>query len=77
MQRNAGYVAAAVLSPVIYMAMVEVYLVDAGKGVPIAEKLETLLEKVGNGLWSNLKGDIALKMHVGAQNNETFIKPFT
>ena len=30
-----------------------------------------------NGLWSNLKGDIALKMHVGAQNNETFIKPFT
>jgi len=56
--------------------MEKVYLIDAGTGVPIAEKLETLLEKVGNGLWSNLKGYIALKMHMGEQNNETFIKPF-
>lgn len=48
MQRNAGYVAAAVLSPVIYMAMREVYFVEAGNEVPLAEELERRLEKVGN-----------------------------
>jgi len=28
--------------------MEKVYLIDAGTGVPIAERLETLREKVGN-----------------------------
>jgi uncharacterized Fe-S center protein len=60
------------------MTMSEVYFIDARKrnGVPITEKLETVLEKVGAGPESNLKGNIALKMHMGERNNETFIKPF-
>ncbi len=56
--------------------MSEVYFIDARNGVPFVEKLETLLEKVGEGPGSNLKGNIALKMHMGERNNETFIKPF-
>nr|MBC8520510.1 DUF362 domain-containing protein [Methanomicrobia archaeon] len=56
--------------------MSEVYFIDAKKGVLIAEKLEALLEKVRDGPKSNLKGNIALKMHMGERNNETFIKPF-
>jgi len=58
------------------MTLREVYFIDAGKGVPIAEKIETLLKKVADGPGSNLKGNIALKMHMGERNNETFIKPF-
>ena len=52
--------------------MSEVYFIDVKKGVPIIEKLETLLEKVGVG---NLNGIIALKMHMGERNNKTFVKP--
>jgi hypothetical protein len=55
--------------------MGEVYSVEAGKDMPIVEKLELLLEKVGDELGGNLKGNIALKMHMGERNNESFIKP--
>lgn len=52
--------------------MSEVYFIDVKKGVPIIEKLDTLLEKVGVG---SLNGIIALKMHMGERNNKTFVKP--
>jgi uncharacterized Fe-S center protein len=58
------------------MAMGKVYFVESEKGIPIAEKLVVLLEKAGDGLENKFKGNIALKMHMGERNNETFIKPF-
>ena len=55
------------------MSMSEVYFIEAKEGALSLEKqLETLLEKVGVG---DLKGVTALKMHMGEQNNKTFIKP--
>ena len=50
--------------------MEKVYLIDAGTGVPIL--LQRSLKHYGkrleiNGLWSNLKGYIALMMHMGAK----------
>ena len=55
------------------MSMSEVYFIEAKEGTLSLEKqLETLLEKVGVG---DLKGVTALKMHMGEQNNKTFIKP--
>ena len=45
--------------------MSEVYFIDARKGFAIVEKLEALLEKVGVGPKSNLKGNIALKKQGG------------
>jgi uncharacterized Fe-S center protein len=52
--------------------MSEVYFIAANKDVPLVDKLEILLEKVGVG---NLSGIVALKMHMGERNNKTFVKP--
>lgn len=56
--------------------MSDVYFIDARRGMAITEKLEILLEKVEAGLGSDLKGNIALKMHMGERDNKTFVKPF-
>ncbi len=58
--------------------MEKVYLIDAGTGVPIAERLETLREKVGN-KWTleQFERIYSLDDAHGCENDETFIKPFT
>jgi hypothetical protein len=53
--------------------MSKVYFIDAKQNIPLVEKLEALLEKVG---LSHLEGNIALKMHMGERDNKTFVKPF-
>ncbi|HID20419.1 MAG TPA: DUF362 domain-containing protein [Methanophagales archaeon] len=53
--------------------MREVYFIDVKEGVPVIEKLDTLLEKVGI---DSLNGIVTLKMHMGERNNKTFVKPF-
>ena len=52
--------------------MSEVYFVAVDKNVPLVEKLELLLRRVGI---DNLKGVVALKAHMGERRNKTFIKP--
>jgi hypothetical protein len=52
--------------------MSEVYFSAANEGVPLRDKLGLLLERAGVG---NLKGIVALKMHMGELKNKTFVKP--
>lgn len=52
--------------------MSEVYFVAVDKNVPLVEKLELLLKRVGIG---NLNGVVALKAHMGERRNKTFVKP--
>jgi uncharacterized Fe-S center protein len=53
--------------------MSEVYFLAVDKGIPLIEKLETLLERAGIGTVNN--GVVALKAHMGERRNKTFIKP--
>ena len=52
--------------------MSTVYFTAADEGLPLIEKLATLLDEVDV---SNLTGVVALKAHMGERRNKTFVKP--